>query len=122
MGSCRALYWLVNIPIKVCNESSDEAMSEERTGNERGLVLEEAAPRLKRPPLYQVILLNDDYTPMEFVVDVLQQVFEQAYRDLSSLREPRQARAWLFGIANPVLYMIVLALITGFGAYITGGR
>jgi ATP-dependent Clp protease adaptor protein ClpS len=50
-------------------------MSEERTGNERGLVLEEATPRLKRPPLYQVILLNDDYTPMEFVVDVLQQVF-----------------------------------------------
>lgn len=50
-------------------------MSEEHTGNERGLVLEEAAPRLKRPPLYQVILLNDDYTPMEFVVDVLQQVF-----------------------------------------------
>ena len=50
-------------------------MSEERTGHERGLVLEEAAPKLKRPPLYQVILLNDDYTPMEFVVDVLQQVF-----------------------------------------------
>jgi ATP-dependent Clp protease adaptor protein ClpS len=50
-------------------------MSDERTGNERGLVLEEATPKLKRPPLYQVILLNDDYTPMEFVVDVLQQVF-----------------------------------------------
>jgi len=48
---------------------------EERTGTERGLVLEEAVPRVKRPPLYQVILLNDDYTPMEFVVDVLQQVF-----------------------------------------------
>ena len=50
-------------------------MSEERPGNERGLGLEEAAPKLKRPPLYQVILLNDDYTPMEFVVDVLQEVF-----------------------------------------------
>jgi RNA polymerase sigma factor (sigma-70 family) len=31
--------------------------------------------------------------------DVLQQVFEQAYRDLATLREGRQARAWLFGIA-----------------------
>jgi ATP-dependent Clp protease adaptor protein ClpS len=39
------------------------------------LVVEEAAPRLKRPPLYQVLLLNDDYTPMEFVVDVLEKVF-----------------------------------------------
>lgn len=40
-----------------------------------GLVVEEAAPRLKRPPLYHVLLINDDYTPMEFVVDVLQKIF-----------------------------------------------
>jgi ATP-dependent Clp protease adaptor protein ClpS len=50
-------------------------MSEENTGPERGLVVEEAAPRLKRPPLYQVVLLNDDFTPMEFVVDVLEHIF-----------------------------------------------
>src|SRR6202000_949190 len=29
----------------------------------------------KRPPLYQVVLINDDYTPMEFVVDILQRFF-----------------------------------------------
>ena len=40
-----------------------------------GTITEEASPRLKRPPLYRVILLNDDYTPMEFVVQVLQNVF-----------------------------------------------
>lgn len=34
-----------------------------------------ARPKLKRPPLYKVVLLNDDYTPMEFVIDVLQQFF-----------------------------------------------
>ncbi len=39
------------------------------------LVLEEAAPRLKKPPLFQVLLLNDDFTPMEFVVDVLERIF-----------------------------------------------
>ena len=39
------------------------------------LVVEEAAPKLKRPPLFQVLLLNDDYTPMEFVVDVLEKIF-----------------------------------------------
>jgi ATP-dependent Clp protease adaptor protein ClpS len=39
------------------------------------LVVEEAAPKLKRPPLFQVLLLNDDYTPMEFVVDVLERIF-----------------------------------------------
>lgn len=39
------------------------------------LALEESKPRLKRPSLYRVILLNDDYTPMEFVVQVLEKVF-----------------------------------------------
>jgi ATP-dependent Clp protease adaptor protein ClpS len=43
--------------------------------NNEGLVAEEAPPKLKRPPLYRVILLNDDYTPMEFVVQVLEKVF-----------------------------------------------
>jgi ATP-dependent Clp protease adaptor protein ClpS len=40
-----------------------------------GLAVEEARPRVKKPPLYRVVLLNDDYTPMEFVVEVLQKVF-----------------------------------------------
>ena len=42
---------------------------------DHGLAIEEARPRLKKPPLYRVVLLNDDYTPMEFVVDILQQIF-----------------------------------------------
>lgn len=39
------------------------------------LIVEEAKPRLKKPPLFRVLLVNDDYTPMEFVVDVLEHVF-----------------------------------------------
>lgn len=39
------------------------------------LALLEAKPKLKRPPLYKVILLNDDYTPMEFVVHILEIFF-----------------------------------------------
>ncbi len=40
-----------------------------------GLTVAEARPRLRRPPLFKVLLLNDDYTPMEFVVQVLETFF-----------------------------------------------
>ena len=46
-----------------------------RPGPDTGVVVEESRPKLKQPPLYQVVLLNDDYTPMEFVVDVLEKFF-----------------------------------------------
>ena len=39
------------------------------------LAVEEARPKLKKPPMYRVVLINDDYTPMEFVVEVLESVF-----------------------------------------------
>ena len=43
--------------------------------NDDGLVVEATKPKVKRPPLYSVIMLNDDYTPMEFVVHVLEHFF-----------------------------------------------
>jgi ATP-dependent Clp protease adaptor protein ClpS len=54
-------------------------MSEQRPENERpdgfDLAVEEARPKLKQPSLYRVVLINDDYTPMEFVVDILETIF-----------------------------------------------
>lgn len=41
----------------------------------RGVVLEEARPEVGLPPMYRVVLLNYDFTPMEFVVEVLQMFF-----------------------------------------------
>ena len=43
-----------------------------------GTSVEEAEPRLKKPRLFRVLLVNDDYTPMEFVVTVLQRIFRLA--------------------------------------------
>jgi ATP-dependent Clp protease adaptor protein ClpS len=48
---------------------------EVRYQEEHGIVVEEAPPKLKRPPMYQVVLLNDDYTPMDFVVHILRYFF-----------------------------------------------
>jgi len=44
---------------------------ESDTDYDSGLAVEEEKPKLKPPRQYKVILLNDDYTPMEFVVQVL---------------------------------------------------
>ena len=51
-------------------------MSAHRSGaTQDGFAVEEVKPKLKQPPLYKVIILNDDFTPMDFVVEVLQRFF-----------------------------------------------
>ncbi len=53
-------------------------MTEEPKENEpQGPETEAAEPSLKQPPMYKVVLLNDDYTPMDFVVEVLQRFFNK---------------------------------------------
>lgn len=46
-----------------------------RTNGGDGLAVQEARPKLQQPPQYKVLLLNDDYTPMEFVVHILEGFF-----------------------------------------------
>ena len=46
----------------------------DRPDDDVGVVLE-TRPKTARPPLYKVLILNDDYTPMEFVVHVLERFF-----------------------------------------------
>ena len=44
-------------------------------GHDSGVAVQESRPEVKEPPRFKVILLNDDFTPMDFVVEVLQTFF-----------------------------------------------
>jgi len=50
-------------------------MSSDEEIPDSDLAVQVAKPKLKKPPLFKVVLVNDDYTPMEFVVEVLQVFF-----------------------------------------------
>ena len=54
--------------------SSESSNGSNELGDTGTLVLDDK-PDLKEPPMYQVVLLNDDFTPMEFVVYILQSIF-----------------------------------------------
>lgn len=52
-------------------------MTERKENSHDGsLAVQEKPPKLKKPPMYKVILLNDDYTPMEFVIQILETFFQ----------------------------------------------
>ncbi len=46
--------------------------------DENQLVVAPSKPALKQPPRYRVLMLNDDYTPMDFVIEVLESLFSMA--------------------------------------------
>ncbi len=64
------------------------------------LLTEDVKPKVKQPRLYKVVILNDDYTPMEFVVEVLEMYFgmdrEKATRIMLTIHTQGAATAGIF--------------------------
>lgn len=67
---------------------TEEAMADsDRTGNEgpsTGVVVK-TKPKTKKPSMYKVLMLNDDYTPMEFVVHVLERFFAKSREEATRI-------------------------------------
>jgi ATP-dependent Clp protease adaptor protein ClpS len=68
------------VPARLAADGEGNDRGGAGTKNDTGTVTK-TRPRTKRPSLYRVLLLNDDYTPMEFVVLVLQDVFNKTRED-----------------------------------------
>lgn len=65
-------------------------MQDEDKGNGNGpgrgtAVITRTKPKLKKPSLYRVLILNDDYTPMEFVIHVLERFFQKNKEDATRI-------------------------------------
>jgi len=54
-------------------------------GDDGYTAIETAKPELKKPSMYSVIMMNDDYTPMEFVVEVLQSFFSKGPEEATQI-------------------------------------
>jgi ATP-dependent Clp protease adaptor protein ClpS len=48
-------------------------------------VVTKARPKTKKPSMYKVLMLNDDYTPMEFVVHVLERFFSKSHEEATQI-------------------------------------
>lgn len=57
--------------------SDDHDPDQERAPDHQTGILLKPKPKTKKPSMYKVLLLNDDYTPMEFVVHVLERFFNK---------------------------------------------
>jgi ATP-dependent Clp protease adaptor protein ClpS len=69
-----------SVPISIVASASRMGNDEKRSagpGGPASSVITKVKPKTKRPNLYRVLILNDDYTPMEFVVLVLEKFFQK---------------------------------------------
>jgi ATP-dependent Clp protease adaptor protein ClpS len=53
--------------------------------HEDDIVVEESRPKQKKPRMFQAVLLNDDYTPMEFVVELIEQFFYKSRENATQI-------------------------------------
>ncbi len=66
----------------------DPTMGDDKRGGDAGTVtgiVTKTKAKTQKPPMYQVLLLNDDYTPMEFVIYILERFFQKGRDDATRI-------------------------------------
>ena len=71
--------------VSLNSDNEDNDYDNKDFGNKLSAVVLEEKPKLKKPPLYKVIMLNDDYTHMEFVVEMLQVYFSKTQEQATEI-------------------------------------
>lgn len=61
--------------VNMINKNHAVCQSGDEIEHDNGLMVQESRPKVAEPKRYMVILINDDFTPMEFVVEILRQFF-----------------------------------------------
>jgi len=75
---------LNRMPVQSSSTPGSPNNDDRQGGNDVGIVTK-TKPKTKKPSLYKVLLLNDDYTPMEFVVHVLQRFFNKDINEATEI-------------------------------------
>ena len=70
--ACMIQYYIGTLPLSADNGAMSRKSNDEGTSTN---IIVKAKPKTKKPSMYKVLMLNDDYTPMDFVVHVLEQFF-----------------------------------------------
>lgn len=65
------------------DQDNDDGRGNDDDGN-TGVIIE-TRPKTKKPSMYKVLMLNDDYTPMEFVVHVLEKFFGKSQQEATTI-------------------------------------
>lgn len=64
----------MNLPFEILNTASNTTIDRNADGD---VATADSKPAVRTPPLYRVLLMNDDFTPMDFVIHVLQKFFSK---------------------------------------------
>lgn len=76
---------LTSMPVQ-SSSTPGNPNNDERQGDDGEVgIVTKTKPKTKKPSLYKVLLLNDDYTPMEFVVHILQRLFNKDINEATEI-------------------------------------